>query len=849
MEAPDLLIADAYETLQAAAQSLYFEAEAQLIEQRAADWNQPFMLYVMGAPGSGKSTIINRIAGRTVAAVEATQPWINRYRFASPASERAEVQFEGSEAAKIMSVTQARVLVRAQLARKAPEGQILRIDWFLHIPEMPKHVVLVEAPVDPVDGMPVAYGWLADAILWVMPVEAIGKSEVRDLVEALGTIKNPKVPTLGVVTHMDTVPQKSWQDVLEKARAHHEEVLDHVVPAAAQRVVGAREANTSVPLQREIHNRFLHNAVAARKEAHQGFIAEMRTSLMTQFEEKVDRVLQDRWLFQAYRQELITSMEACHEEVFGQLQEALEPLDTFVQAQLERIRAFAPPQDVEAFAPVLSSLEVFMRQAQRYVAREAETSLEALSLRGHTPVRLIPRVQEKLLAAVSPKPTDLAVYTPTLTIDFPPPPTSTLLALAQPDAEQERADDSTAMLFNPATGSLEASTQTVEATPTTEGWMLNQRQKADLALTEWVRSLCTSTQNRLVRYAEALFQQQHGFPPHAARDMLMHLEQVYLSLRGKPALIPTPHMPEQGFTPVDLLLSMQDPAFITYWNQQLVRRVANRTLGYLHDKLYTRFEEIRDLIAREWEHSRETLTESIQGIWNVKGRKLAMKKEIKWSVPWALSLMPAHLARPTKHLLQQCRVGPRESLPTSMPLFLGRNADGFMLPEKRTSVQLPDELIAERLREALREETEDLWGMEEVVRMPLRLRRQVTRRATILFALSAGLGIVWLGVWGTGFGSMALLMGLLLCCCGGLWAYIELFVSKRVAEQGHKQTESVHELVRILLNERMDKLQRFLRSTIENASFRETIENALLEGQAAPVPVYISYKDLMARMR
>lgn len=844
MEADEMLIAEAYDTLASVAQRLGFDAEVQLIQQRADDWNQPFMLYVLGGPKAGKSTIINRLAGRSIAAEDAQQPWINRYRFASPASERAEVRFEGAEAPKIMSVTQARVLARTRLMRPENRGSIQRIDWFLHIPEMPKQVVLVEAPLEAEADIPVAYGWLADAILWVMPVQDVGKDRTRQRLEDLAAIKNPKVPTLGVVTHMDTVVQSEWSSMLEKARTEHQAVLDHFVPAAQQRVVGAKEPNTSVPLQREVHNRFLHNAVVARKEAHQRFIEEMRTNLMGQFEHKVDRVLQDRWLFHAYRQQLAERLEACHQDVMERLQDAWAPVEAFAQEQLTRLRDFAPPLDMEAFAPVVHSVETFLEQAQRRVAREAEEAVNTLQLGGQPPVRLIPGGQTKRLAART-----RAVATnarTTLTIDFPPPPLSAVLALAE--AEFDEREQGAARLFNPQTGNLETSTAPVDhQLPIGEDAILNQLQAAQNTVTQWVRSLCSSTQRRLMGYAEALFQRQHGFLPGAAHEVLMHLEQIYLSLRGVPAAIPAPHMPERTFTPVQLLLSMQDPAFISYWNQQLVRRTANRTLGHLYEDLHKRFEDIRDVIAGEWEQCREALHESIQGIWSMKGRRLAMKKEIKWSVPWALSLMPTHLARPKQHLLQQCRVQNRDAAP-NMPLFLGQRSDAFLIPHKQSTVKVPSELIADTLRDALRDETEALWNTDEVVRMPLRLRRQVVRRGLMFMALCMGLSIAGLVIWGTGVGSLALLASFLLCALGGIWAYLESFVNQQVMEQGTKQTDSVHELVRILLNERMDKLQRFLRSTIENASFRETIEDALLEGQAVPSPVYIRYHDLMARI-
>ena len=80
-----------YQFLHEAAHALGFTREIQLLERRSFDLNQPFTLLVAGEAGSGKSTLINRMLGREIAAPKVGNGWVNVYRQVGDAAEYAEL--------------------------------------------------------------------------------------------------------------------------------------------------------------------------------------------------------------------------------------------------------------------------------------------------------------------------------------------------------------------------------------------------------------------------------------------------------------------------------------------------------------------------------------------------------------------------------------------------------------------------------------------------------------------------------------------------------------------------------------------------------------------------------------
>jgi hypothetical protein len=247
-----------YRALEAAAADLGFDRERELIAGRAAHLDQPFMVYVMGPRGAGKSAVVNALAGREIAAVGAPEPWLNIYRRAESEAEFVELHVRSGSPVSMSVKTTA-----SDWKRRGALGQRRDFDravWHVTAPGLPQGVALAEAPCDEWGGVSPAVWWHAGAVIWVMSADWLEPEAASEALHMLTSKTRPPVPAIVVVSHMDVVPTECWGKLLQQIRARSSACTDQVLPFTTASRRGLPVGDLTSLLCRQVRNRFYFSA-------------------------------------------------------------------------------------------------------------------------------------------------------------------------------------------------------------------------------------------------------------------------------------------------------------------------------------------------------------------------------------------------------------------------------------------------------------------------------------------------------------------------------------------------------------------------------------------------------------
>ncbi len=306
-----------YDTLRDAAETFGFHNEAALIAQKANEQEEQFSLLILGQRGAGKSTVINMLLGRNIATIDAPNNWTNIFQRAEDKREYAEIHTNlEHEPIRRMPIAQAQALARNQKNLSPNHStHIQRIYWHLNAPAMPKNMAISEMPDVGIDDMQESL-WHADGVILVFRADQVNEEASMDLAKSFKSRLTLPVTSMGVVTHMESIPRKRWIQVLQLARTTVGQYLDVVVPCSKDpdELDVVLEGSNAL-LHREIRNRFFSSAPSLKRQNQVLFATAMRDTLANQFESYVDRVLNNRWIHQQFKVQVDEKLQAVASEV------------------------------------------------------------------------------------------------------------------------------------------------------------------------------------------------------------------------------------------------------------------------------------------------------------------------------------------------------------------------------------------------------------------------------------------------------------------------------------------------------------------------------------------------------
>ncbi len=865
-----------YDTLRNAAETFGFHNEAALIAQKASEEEEQFTLIVLGQRGAGKSTVINLILGRNIAAIDTPNNWINIFRRSEENREYAEIHTTlEAEPVRRMPVAQAQALTRNQKNLSPLHStHIQRIVWHINAPGLPKSVAISEMPDVDDPELTKQLMWHADGVIVVFRADQISEEESLRLAESVKSNRALPVTSMGILTHMDSIPKKRWIQLLQHARTTAGEFLDVVVPCTKdpdELEVVLQGSNAL--LHREIRNRFFSSAPSLKKQNQVLFATAMRDVLATQFETYVDRVLNNRWVYQQFKLDVDDKLHTIQEDLQIKIHRFVDEQKHIALARAAAMDGFNAEQTGKSIAKRNNTAsEDFGQNIYQYIFNSTQDLFSGLQFDKEIGKEL------KIRPAIPQDSTQTDADLPAISFKLPEVPLKFLSQLCggvqedilpsrinKQEAAKRQADsldpfhphyaqgdglegDAEIAIFEPDSG-FTGKPLPADRWVTATEWLPGIALQAEEELNAWLSATVKQLKRNLNRSAEQTFRAIHGYLPNEVPVVLMPLEQTYSYLNDLPSQIPTPHLPGDSLSPVLFLCRMQEPEFIELWNRQLIQRCFDYVIPRLERQLTQDIEYARDQMTEQWQDSKDSIHKRIDIVWKKYGRRLAMKSAVKWSIPWVSTLMRDRLMDPVQHLTRT-RLNVRAPYEYPVSFFLNKNSNEFLQPIDRPvdRPMTPDHYIVDLIQKKIRKSAKHIWRNKKPILIALPLRKKVRRRTTQALGMLFGFSLLWIMMFGTSNISLIAFSVIALPYVGITGMLIKKLIDKMYESGSEIQTERVYQQIQHMVEERLDNLRRHVNGEIRNDELWEEVMKDMKDQEAPAVGSYLPYKELISRI-
>jgi len=303
-------LAQRFETLAEEASALGFEDQAERARQRATDLVEPLLIMVVGEGKFGKSSLINALLGANVAPVSRLPKTWKVDLYEPVTGEESAVLCWRSRPGReqVVSPEEARRICEKQemLAANASGGgtawksDLYQVKWRVRCGWSPMGASLVDTPgfaqlrstadvpdvalygskgftIESSDAFAYYY-YRADVVLWCLKAT---KLEDEDTLDALRGLDNDDKVRLGVITHIDRLPEDRREEAFDVARKIYGAQLPELIGVAAHGAEEALKQETVAALRARIDAEYLARRAELKAGAAAAVVEGESRSLVT----------------------------------------------------------------------------------------------------------------------------------------------------------------------------------------------------------------------------------------------------------------------------------------------------------------------------------------------------------------------------------------------------------------------------------------------------------------------------------------------------------------------------------------------------------------------------------------
>ncbi|MCK5882268.1 MAG: dynamin family protein, partial [Bacteriovoracaceae bacterium] len=325
------------------------------ITQRRRDIDKRLLMMVVGQGNFGKSTFINNFLQKEVAPVNfLPKTWKIDIYFPTKDKEYAEIFWKGKTVPEVVSIDKAKQIcdqeeIKRSERKKENKSQksddieeIQEVQWHLNIPSYTDEFCLVDTPglgqqrddteiqsinlygskgIKLLSNDPfLKYYHRADLVLWCFRADKQNPKKTEEMLKKIGPY-NKKI--IGLITHMDKVPQDQWREVEQQIKGYFGSYVEEFLCIAGGNDIELQQS-TYNKLRESLKAEILPQCEELKQESHINFYKKEAL----EFSSHLNNI--STQYYHKNIQTMLTSIEYCNNQITKMHERTIQKLNQII---------------------------------------------------------------------------------------------------------------------------------------------------------------------------------------------------------------------------------------------------------------------------------------------------------------------------------------------------------------------------------------------------------------------------------------------------------------------------------------------------------------------------------------